>query len=223
MNIRTESEILFERFCSETCVSYTRIPPEPRFGRRTPDYELHVQVPSLLAEVKQIDPNAEDKVVFRKFQETGVLEFEGIPGKRLRNKISEAASQLKARVGQNQPTLLVVYNNVDVLQGFTGPDAMMSAMYGLYEVTLIKTSRPRRQVLGASHRLGGKRKLTPEHNTTLSAVAALFEWPEGPYLVLYHNKFAANPISPEVLRRPRIYQRAICETGNGEFPKWIDL
>jgi len=223
MNVRTKSEILFERFCGETGIPFTPIPPEPGASHRTPDYEIHLQVPPILAEVKQIDPNPEDKALFRQFQETGDCEFQGIPGKRLRDKISEAASQLKARVRAGQPALVIVYNNVDPLRGFTGSVALMSAMYGQHEGVITTSRGPAARVLSVSHRLGGSRRLTPEHNTTLSAVTVLFEGPEGPYLVVYHNRFASNPVSPEVLRRPRILQRIVCDAGPGEFPEWVDV
>ena len=119
--------------------------------------------------------------------------------------------------------MLVIYNNVDVLRGFTDPLQIMSAMYGQYEVVLTRIHGSVSRSRSVSRRLGGGRKLTPEHNTTISAVAVLFEGPEGPYLVVYHNRFALNPIRPEVLRHPRILQRSIREVGPGEFPEWVGV
>lgn len=220
MSIRTESEILFEKFCRETGIPFTPISPEPRAGRRTPDYELHVQEPAILAEVKQIDSNPEDKELLRRLQENGSYEFQGLPGKRVRRKIRDAASQLKARAKPGQPTLLVVYNNVDVLRVFTGPDSMMSAMYGVHEVVFTTICDPAGRQRRVSRRLGRNRQLTPQHNTTISAVAVLFEGPEGPYLVVYHNRFASNPIPPKVLRSPRIYQYRIRDVDPRDFPEW---
>ena len=224
MSIPTRSEILFERFCGESRIRFTPIPPESEARRRTPDYEFHLQEPPILVEVKQIDPNPDDKALLRQLQETEMYEFQDALGKRLRGKISKASSQLKARVRTDQPALLIVYNNVDVIRGFTTPRQMMSAMYGQHEVVLTRShGGPLAQLLSFSPRLGGNRRLTLEHNTTISAVAVLFEGPEGPYLIVYHNRFAANPIPPEVLRRPRILQRSIREGGPGEFPEWVEV
>jgi hypothetical protein len=133
LSVHTISEILFERFCTETGIPFTPIPPEPAAGRQTPAYELHLQVPPILTEVKQIDLNPEDKALFRQLYETGTYEFQGLPGKRVRKRIWQAASQLKARVKPDQPALLIIYNNVSVLRGFTDPFQIMSAMYGLPE------------------------------------------------------------------------------------------
>lgn len=95
---------------------------------------------------------------------------------------------------------------------------MMAAMYGRHEAVLTGRHGPAAWVLSVALRLGGSRALTPEHNTTLSAVAALFEGPEGPYLVVY--RFASNPILPEVLRHPRILQRSTGERGPEE---WVEV
>jgi hypothetical protein len=47
---------------------------------------------------------------------------------------------------------------------------------------------------------GGKATMTPAHNTSFSAVGVLFphhaEPDKAPYLVLYHNHFAAIPLDP---------------------------
>lgn len=142
MSMQTDSEILFERFCNETAIPYAPIPPEPEAGRQTPDYELHLQVPPILAEIKQINLNPEDRALSRQLHETGTYAFEDLPGKRVRGKIPEAASQLKARAKPNQPTLLIIYNNVDTLRGFTDPFQVMSAMYGVPEAVLVRNCTP---------------------------------------------------------------------------------
>jgi hypothetical protein len=223
MSIRTISEILFESFCTETGMPFTPIPPEPEAGRRTPDYELHLQVPPILVEVKQIDPNPDNKAFLHRFEEAGVSRFlPDDPGERLRGKISEASSQLKARAKPDQPALLIIYNNVPV-RLYTLPFQIMCAMYGQHKAVITRSHGLAADLLSVSCRLGGSRRLTPEHNTTISALVVLFEGPEGPYLVVYHNQFAANPIPPKVLRRPRIFQWRICEVGPGEFPEWVEV
>jgi hypothetical protein len=223
MTDRTISETLFERFCTDTGIPFVRLEPDSSSGQRTPDYELLLQEPPILVEVKQIDPNHEDQALLRAFAETGEYSFGGVPGDRLRGRISKASSQLRARVRLAQPTLVVVYNNVDVLRGFTGPHAVMSAMYGLYQAVITRTHGLGARVLSVANRLGGSRSMTPQHNTTISGLAVLFHGPEGPYLVVYHNRFAAVPLRPEILRRPRILQRCFQEGDGTTFPEWGDL
>jgi hypothetical protein len=216
MTDRTASEVLFERFCADTGMPCVRLEPDSVAGRRTPDYELSLQEPPILVEVKQIDPNPEDEARLRAFADTGEYNFDGVPGDRLRGRISKAGSQLRARARPDQATLVVVYNNVDVLRGYTDPHAVMSAMYGLYRAVITTTRGVGARIVSVVHRLGGGRSTTPEHNTRISGLAVLFDGPEGPYLVVYHNKFAAVAIRPEVLRRPRIHQRCVQEAEEGE-------
>lgn len=223
MSEPTISEKLFERFCTSTELPFIRLEPDSSAVRRTPDYELHLHEPPILVEVKQIDPNHQDQDVLRSFAETGEYDFSGVPGNRLRGRISKAGSQLRARVRSSQPTLIVVYNNVDVLRGFTGPHAVMAAMYGLYQAVITRTHGLGARIVSVAHRLGGSRSMTPEHNTTISALAVLFDGPEAPYLVVYHNRFAAVPIPPEILRRPGIHQRCFHEPEDGTFPEWSEL
>lgn len=219
----TISETLFERFCAETGIPFVSLAPDPSAGLPTPDYEIHLQEPPILVEVKQIDPNREDQASLQTFAETGEYSFSGVPGERLRGRISKAGSQLRARVRPDQPTLVVVYNNVDVLRGFTGPDAVMSAMYGLYQTVITTTRGVGARVLSVNNQLGGGRSMTPQHNTTISGLGVLFEGPTNPHLVVYHNRFAAVPIRPDILRRSRILQRCIQEEDGNNFPEWRDL
>lgn len=220
MTVRTISETLFEQFCTDVGIDFTRLLPDSSVGRQTPDYELHLQEPPILVEVKQIDPNREDKALLCSFAETGEYSFGGEPGDRLRRRISKAGSQLRACAQPDQPTMVVAYNNVDTLRGFTGPHAVMAAMYGRFEAVITTLGA---LVSAAARRLGGNRSMTREHNTRISALAVLFDGPEGPYLVVYHNRFAAMPLRPETLRRPRIFQRCIEEGDGSTFPEWVDI
>lgn len=223
MTARTISEALFERFCTETSVPFKCLSPDPSIGRRTPDYEVYWQNPPVLVEVKQIDPNRDDNALRRLFADTGEYISRGVTGHRLRGRISKAGSQLRARAKLDQPTLVVVYNNVGVLRGFTDEHAVMAAMYGLYQVDITTSRGLGARVLSVARRLGGGRSMTLKHNTIVSGVAVLFESPKGPYLVVYHNRFAARPLQPDILRHPRIFQRWIREGNGSEFPKWVDL
>src|SRR5215216_1898358 len=83
MTDQTISEMLFERFCTDTGIPFVRLEPDSSSGQRTPDYEIHLQEPPVLVEVKQIDPNREDQALLRVFAETGEYSFGGVPGDRL--------------------------------------------------------------------------------------------------------------------------------------------
>ena len=106
MRDQTISEALFERFCTDTGIPFIRLEPDSSAGRSTPDYEIYLQEPPILVEVKQIDPNHEDQSSLRSFAETGKYRFSGVPGDRLQGrKISKAGSQLRALAKAQQPFL----------------------------------------------------------------------------------------------------------------------
>ncbi len=90
MTTRTISEALFERFCTETDIPFTCLSPDPSIGRRTPDYEVYWQNPPVLVEVKQIDPNRDDKALRSLIADTGEYISRDVPGHRLRGRISKA-------------------------------------------------------------------------------------------------------------------------------------
>jgi hypothetical protein len=56
----TSSERYFERFCERRGIAIRRLPEGPD---KTPDYEIVVDGIEIVAEVKQIEPNAEDRDV----------------------------------------------------------------------------------------------------------------------------------------------------------------
>lgn len=219
----TTAETHFEQFCREADL---RLVPIPRSQRRTPDYELHVQEPPILVEVKEIDPNPQDTRALR----TGRFEFSGVPGTRVREKIRVAASQLRAHRKPTWPGLVVIHNNVHPILPVTDPHAIMAAMHGQFEVRLLRRHAPIARVEGAERRLGGRRRLTENSDTIVSAVAVLVD-PQGrpdggtteSCLVVYHNRFAAHPLALSVLRRPRVFQFQFQDRGPGEFPSWVAI
>lgn len=215
---RTESETLFEEFCRSASLPLVPIPTESGAGRRTPDYELRVEDPPILVELKQIDPNAEEREVGRAYITSGgPLESSSTPGERLRSKISQAARQLRARCTPNQAGLVAVYNNVWFRPSFTAEHNVLAAMYGRLAFRL---TVPKRGPTVSEPRLAGNRALNRATNTVVSAVAILShnlsEWE----LLIYHNNFARVPISPDLLRRPRIQQFRRLDSDPGEFPGW---
>jgi len=216
---RPKSEMLFEKFCNRAGIPFRRIAEE---RGPTPDYQLCFPGVEVIAEIKQIDPNDEDKTLRRQLDELGFAGFDhGEVGGRVRSKISKAANQLRNRLRPGQAAIVVIFNNVSVIRGFTDPINMMAAMHGDYEFVLSYFQGG--EVAITDRRLGGKRKLTPKHNTTVSAICVIFEGPSGPYLVVYHNPFAANRLDPSILRQPGNVQFRLDTKEPGEFPKWVEI
>ncbi|MGA2261753.1 MAG: hypothetical protein ABSH28_09980, partial [Acidobacteriota bacterium] len=142
------------------------------------------------------------------------------PGERLRKKISDCSAQIKARAEGIHPSLLVVFDRGRVA-GHIDPYNIRVAMYGLEQIYLavppIGAGSPYATGMG----YGPKRKMTPEDNTSISAIGALFmTGPEETWLHVYHNRFARVPLAPALLGQYNIEQFELGEEENGATSKW---
>jgi len=73
-------------------------------------------------------------------------------------------------------------------------------------------------------KFGGKRKMTEQHNTSISALGILRHNPEGsPVLTIYHNIYAAIPLSPELCRGLPVSQFTLEDKVKGQFQNWREI
>jgi hypothetical protein len=216
---KTISEELFEAFCAECGIGCD---PIPCTSELTCDYELSVSGNRVIAEVKQLDPTREDQVHVRGVEAGRVETYGDKPGRRIRRQIDAAKKQIKRQTRGILPGLLVIFNNVPFLRSLTDPMFVMMAMYGqlaaLLEVPEDPSESPR--VLGSVRT--GDRRMTKEHNTSISAVCILQEGSDGiKYLTFYHNVFAAQAFEPDWLRLPNVKHYTIRDPESGRFEKWV--
>jgi len=105
---KTQSEIVFERFCAMKGIVCLRIPER---DTRTPDYKLEVAEERIIVEVKEIAPNKEERESDRLLKLRGygnVLSH--TPGNRVRKKVADCSAQIKARALGEHPSILVVFD-----------------------------------------------------------------------------------------------------------------
>ena len=215
MTERTISEQLFESLCSGKAVPCTRIPTG---AAKTPDYEIVLGVQRVAVEIKQLDENEEDKRINRSL-EAG-LDTGGTipPTPRLRKKIAEGYSQLKAVARDGQPCILVVYNNSGFLN-FIDAFTVTTAMFGSFAVRLGLTVKGHSEVIG--HGFMGKRKVTRNTCKRLSAIGVLNDGSTGSVrLEVYHNPYAAVPIPPASLSLLAASQFLHPDPHTGSFVTW---
>jgi hypothetical protein len=219
---RTISEILFERFCRREGLKFSRIKPSESPGMKSPDYQIQSPRGPVIVEVKQFDPNAEDKRNAQLLEERGYGDaIGGEPGARARIKIQSGARQLKARSEGRFPTVLVLYNNVPFNSRGTDPYEIKTAMYGLEKVDLAVGQAT---VSVVDRGFGPKRKVTPSSNTSLSAVAVLYARSRHDLrLVVFHNIYAATPLGWLDLSGPRIVHLTLGPMERGAFQEWKRL
>ena len=107
MSVKTISENHFEDFCSQKGLILKRVQTA---GTPTPDYELLIGGVKVIVEIKQFDPNPEEKRAKLVSGKVMIINA-GKLGERIRKAISEAIPQLKALSKGIHPSLLMLYNN----------------------------------------------------------------------------------------------------------------
>jgi hypothetical protein len=106
---------------------------------RTPDYVIRPGGVSIVCEVKQIDPNAEDLAELRPVK-PGEMEGRLVPN-RLRAKLKDVSRQLRAASLAGYPTLLIVYDNTP-FKMYTDHLDVMQAMFGAHSVAVTTPNEP---------------------------------------------------------------------------------
>jgi hypothetical protein len=220
MTVQPESEIFFEKFCSDAKIPYVKVPRE--VNQKTPDYELIIGTLKVIVEVKQIERNKDEKNSDRLLELRGYGSATGgIPGERVRLKIQSSSRQIKARTQGIHPSLLVLFDGYSFGRHIS-PYDLRGAMYGLETFILAVPGVGPPYVV--AKKLGRRRKMTPTANTSISAIATLHQLDSGETkLSVYHNDYAAIPLSPEVLASYSVAQYRIGESNPSGFPQWESI
>ena len=205
-------------------IAWTRIDES---DTKRPDYSLEIDGRTVIAEVKEVDRNPEEQESDRQLEATGFgKSLSNTPGQRVRKKITAASKQIKALTKGRHPGILVLTVRglalADWFWAFHHVDrqAIMTAMYGLQVIQFAVPRDPLISPYSVGSRLGPKKKMTDDVNTSISAVAVLVPTRgDVPRLVIYRNLYAAIPIEPVVITRLRAVQRDI----DLERMEWITV
>ena len=139
-----------------------------------------------LAEVKQLNPNADEKAADADLEEHGYhTRPVNIDLERVRRKIREANSQLRSVAAETDPCLVVLWTDMMWAPVYFSDENMASVLFG--EFNYVTQTR--------ELHLLGNRTLRRDANTTISAVCAM-KYEE---FVAFHNPFAKNPLEPQDL------------------------
>ncbi len=221
----TVSEYLFERFCKENGIKCFPI-PRSKDGAKTPDYEVIIDDKKVVVEVKQFDPNPDDKEHQKQLEKNGMTEvYQGNMTRRIRGKINDAMPQLKNWAKQEIPSLLFLYSNVPLDAKTIYSHNVLEAMYGGESSLIIFPRNPNVFPYVKNTRFGGDRKVAPKYNTSLSAIVTLREdWKDRKlYANFFHNVFSKYPFNPDWLRREGINHFTLPNIEMKRFSEWIKV
>lgn len=223
--MKTQSEMLFERFCARAGIACERI---AETDCSTPDYKMSIDGQCVIVEVKEITRNKAEQKSDWLLADRGYGEvLSNTPGDRIRKKILDSSPQIRALAKGRYPSMLVLCDiqyGCGQVSGHLGPYNIRVAMYGLEQlrVTVPQDRSSRLHASGMSY--GPKRKMTPKHNTSISAIGVLStSGPNNIVLDVYHNKHARIPLRPDLLAPYGFDQYALEEETAGKTAKWAKL
>lgn len=214
----TIGERAFENYCNLNNLIFKKV---GEADDKTPDYELFIGESKVIVEIKDLELNDEEKAFIERFDTHGRAISESFkPGTRIRHKVEKARQQLKRVFTGNDPAVLIMVDTrPDVVKGIS-PYELKVAMYGIetYELAVPKDFSP---PITTGHKFGKDNKFRPNKNDHISGIGILDEG----HLSIYHNIFAANPLSISILNAlPEVTQYTLETEGNSDaFCDWKEV
>ena len=216
--MKTPSESLFERYCDEQGFVVKHLIES---AAKSTDYQLTIDGLELTAEIKQFEPTPSELAQKKALRKDEALFLDITPGSRVRKKIKDAAPQLKDAAKGRFPAVLVLYNNRPCRLG--NPASAYEVRVGMYGFETIVLKRPSgfgpAEVI--DRKFGPGKKLTAQDNTTISAVAVIYEHEEGIELDVYHNVHAAMPLPTGLFARYGAREYTLSDRQDGKFQDWV--
>jgi hypothetical protein len=174
--MKTTSELQFEKFLTENGLLFQKVEEQetPR-----PDYLVQIGDAKVLFEVKEI---SEDE----NFTTEPMKVYSRTMGDHIRAKIGEARRQMQFGARQGIPSVLLVYNNLNLIHLFGTEDHdFISAMYGAYTVAIDRES-----MKAVDYFHGRNKSLGEAKNTSFSALGLLYPVHGKLEVKLFENAFA---------------------------------
>jgi len=219
----TESERLFEEFCRNANLRLDRV---AEGETKSPDYCMYLASTKVAVEVKQIEANQEERALlctpWDEWDPANVHHW-GVPGGRIRKKISSAVPQLRKLSQGRLPSLLVIYDTIVFWPELADEYAVKVAMYGVETALISPDVAPEggAKILRRWH--GPRRRLTAEHNTTLSGLGLMNTGAQGISIRVYHNYYAACPLPKDELEEAGVRQFELAGEPISDFPGWREI
>lgn len=217
----TKSETLFEKFCAMGRIPLSRV---PETAEQRPDYRMTLPTTDVIVEVKELEPTKEEKALIECDPEDFDPAYSyhwGIPGEKIRKKITNAVPQLKALAESTLPTLLVLHDPIGFWPELLDGDAVRAAMYGIETLLISPQPAPEGGATILKRWHGGRKKLTEDHNTSLSAIAVLLLEDDRLQLEVFHNWYAAVTLSPSAFRVDGVTHFHLSVPPSEGFAEWM--
>lgn len=228
---RTKSERLFKELCRDHKIECTRL--RELNDRRWPDYELNLKGQRVVFEVKQIQPNEDDKLYAKSLEHNGIAHQcrdPDVMANRVRNHIKKSRRQLNSYLAQHpdMPAILVLFDLAK--NQCTDPYTIKIAMHGWERVEVaVSPSGQSPTVVDRGFGPYNNREVRLGKNQHLSALATLHECcdfdthEEFLALCFYHNPFATRPFDSTWWQGDHISHWALGGKMAGSYQEWVRL
>jgi len=224
--VRTKSELLFEEVCDRHGIVWARLPECQ--DRPQPDYELSIDGQRIVAEIKQIEPNDEDRAYTEALRLQGRVSGVWNPderARRVRDDVRASRRQLREYLEPNPgaPALLVIFDNTDCR--YDDQHNILTAMHG-WEQAVISTAGDRPVIVEQGFAPRNNSTIRHDVNRHLSALVTLHEFADFDTherklgLRFYHNEYADVPFTPELWQGPEIYHLRLGPKEPGQYQDW---
>ncbi len=217
--MKAKSETLFENLCAVQGLRCSKI---EEGSNKTPDYLVQIGSLEFIAEVKQVNPSNEQKKLLAESERKRFISVKATPGETVRSKIKSGAAQISKLAKGKMPGMLVLYNNLPFALGDPfGPYNVRVGMFGFDTIVLTKLqdfSPP----MVLDRKFGPRRKVTKEHNTSISALAVINK-KEPNQLDIYHNPHAAIQFERGVFKKFGNKEYELEEKQPMRFQEWKEV
>lgn len=181
--MKTESEIIFERFCSSKGISFRKI---PETNNKTPDYCLHIEDYKIIVELTQFDINEKEKDLGKSLLTAKTIVYYPEDEKRIRQKVKDKSEQLKPY--KDYPTILIFLDNRSIFSTIES-DSIKYALYGEDEYNYVY-GEDKNDFVFIDQTFGKGKTFREKNKDYISAVGLIKLIDLKASLTLFHNYFA---------------------------------
>ena len=195
-------EEYFQAFCAAVGLAWEPVPTASSKGHKRPDYLITgAENAQFYVELKAVMPNEDELLQLQQlYSGRGASSFSVEPGAKVRAFIAKANPQLKAVADRQLPGVLAILNTELALNHHVEAYAVLTAMRGLDVIPVLVPRNPAETPTCQPIRSGPKKRMTDSANTTIAAIMVPhLSHDRGWAANVYHNRFAARPLQPNVL------------------------
>lgn len=211
----TESEKIFESYCSKRGINYEKV---TEGENKTPDYLININEYKIIIELTQFNINDKEKDLTKLFLQNKPIAYFPENNKRIRNKIKKKSYQLN----QNKefPTILMLYDNRTIFSTISA-NSIKYALYG-NDVFHYAYNKDEDEYLFIDNIFGKGKTFTKEHKRYISAIALIEILSSRTEIILFHNYFAEIPLDINICSKlvDKQYKIIIDSTKQNE---WIEI